>query len=1007
MDIRNYFKKPPQSKPAGDTASKKERKPASGSSGSPIVLDSDDDFQEKAPVTSKFFNGDSSASSSSSSKPSAKRETTDSKSGASKKVKVEEPAPAQSITPESFFGGSKKIHQTMKVTPKTSPSKKSAAGSSAGGSKVKVDKDSYDDHAFDTFFDDQMDVEPSAVDKDIEPVVVKPEPKVKKEVPASPVNKKVTPISTPTPSVVSSSPAKKGRVLPWNSDNAASEKTAKVSKYDQIEDREEDEEKSQKKPVSEKQGRFMKIMEKKQQRAAVHSSADLPVGAEDCLKDLTFVFTGDMPTLSRDDGQDLVKRHGGRVTSAVSGKTSYLVVGDEPGESKINKAKQVKVKMINQDEFLELVRTLPGKGGDAAAVSSQQQKNVVPAKRKSKAVLEDSTNEMAVPEKMAKTSMMASATTPESKQRGLEPVNAPKKPGPVRELWTTKYKPTSLHDLIGNKKNAERLSTWLRRWNPNGTPPKTISKDEPGDARAILISGPPGIGKTTAAHLVARLEGYEAIEFNASDTRSKKSVKECIRDITDTHTMTEYFSADPKNKKAKKKQVLIMDEVDGMSAGDRGGISELITIIKKTKIPIICICNDRQSPKVKSLVNSCYDMRFQRPRTNEIEKTLTAIATREGLQLKSNVVDNLVKSTGADIRQIFNILSTYALQASELNFDTSKEIAKSSEKNMTIGPWDATSKLFGKYTFREASMNDKMDLYFNDHSLMPLMVQENYIRMDPQLAHDTAGGHKVGLAIETLLLLANAAESIASADIIDNVLHKSNNWTLMPLHAVMSTVRPAFFMHGTFVSNGPSYGPGGGYAFPGWLGKNSTQGKNVRLLKEIQLHMRLHTSANKDEVRQSYMPALAPRLTAPLVTKQADGIQDVIDLMDEYYLTKDDWDAILDIGLESCSGKALTANIPTNVKSTFTRTYNKGNHPVPYITSSALGKPAKSSRRDVPDFEDAVEVDDEDVEEEEGDEGSDVDGDRLIQKKEKKAAGGKSAGGAAAAKGKGKGKAKK
>ena len=60
-------------------------------------------------------------------------------------------------------------------------------------------------------------------------------------------------------------------------------------------------------------------------------------------------------------------------------------------------------------------------------------------------------------------------------------------------------------------------------------------------------------------------------------------------------------------------KVVIMDEVDGMSTGDRGGIQELIRIIKTTQTPIICICNDRESPKVRSLANSCYDLTFSKP----------------------------------------------------------------------------------------------------------------------------------------------------------------------------------------------------------------------------------------------------------------------------------------------------------------------------------------------------------------------------------------------------------
>jgi replication factor C subunit 1 len=65
-----------------------------------------------------------------------------------------------------------------------------------------------------------------------------------------------------------------------------------------------------------------------------------------------------------------------------------------------------------------------------------------------------------------------------------------------------------------------------------------------------------------------------------------------------------------------------MDEVDGMSSGDRGGISAIIEMIKKTKIPIICICNDRQSPKIRSLAGHCYDIKFHKPNRNAIVKKL-------------------------------------------------------------------------------------------------------------------------------------------------------------------------------------------------------------------------------------------------------------------------------------------------------------------------------------------------------------------------------------------------
>lgn len=65
---------------------------------------------------------------------------------------------------------------------------------------------------------------------------------------------------------------------------------------------------------------------------------------------------------------------------------------------------------------------------------------------------------------------------------------------------------------------------------------------------------------------------------------------------------------------------LIMDEVDGMAGNeDRGGLQELVQLIKTSRIPIICICNDRNSPKMRTLAGYCFDLRFQRPRLEQIK----------------------------------------------------------------------------------------------------------------------------------------------------------------------------------------------------------------------------------------------------------------------------------------------------------------------------------------------------------------------------------------------------
>jgi len=83
--------------------------------------------------------------------------------------------------------------------------------------------------------------------------------------------------------------------------------------------------------------------------------------------------------------------------------------------------------------------------------------------------------------------------------------------------------------------------------------------------------------------VAANEAGYEVIEFNASDTRSKKSLEQHVMDLVGNRSMSEFYNASGAVRNSKP-IVLVMDEVDGMSSGDRGGVAELNKIIKKTKV---------------------------------------------------------------------------------------------------------------------------------------------------------------------------------------------------------------------------------------------------------------------------------------------------------------------------------------------------------------------------------------------------------------------------------------
>ncbi|XP_008942572.1 PREDICTED: replication factor C subunit 1-like, partial [Merops nubicus] len=90
-------------------------------------------------------------------------------------------------------------------------------------------------------------------------------------------------------------------------------------------------------------------------------SKEIPQGAENCLEGLTFVITGVLECIERDEAKSLIERYGGKVTGNVSKKTNYLVMGRDCGQSKCEKASALGTKIIDEDGLFDLIRTMPGK----------------------------------------------------------------------------------------------------------------------------------------------------------------------------------------------------------------------------------------------------------------------------------------------------------------------------------------------------------------------------------------------------------------------------------------------------------------------------------------------------------------------------------------------------------------------------------------------------------------------------------------------------------------------
>ncbi|KAH8243250.1 hypothetical protein KR032_005944, partial [Drosophila birchii] len=662
-------------------------------------------------------------------------------------------------------------------------------------------------------------------------------------------------------------------------------------------------------------------------------SKEIPKGSPNCLSGLTFVVTGVLESMEREEAEAVIKEYGGKVMTVVGKKLKYLVVGEEAGPKKLAVAEELSIPILSEDGLFDLIREKSGLSKpvkeEKLSPKENQQNNVASKSKvkeekhesKPRVKEEKSANKHKIKEepltspvaKKAKhdgqpvPAVTLKAKKEPSSQTPVTKATEPKKLDEASVAWVDKHKPANIKEIVGQAgaaSNVTKLMNWLTKWyvNHDGKSkpqrPNPWAKNDDGSFyKAALLSGPPGIGKTTTATLVAKELGFDAVEFNASDTRSKRLLKDEVSTLLSNKSLSGYFSG--QGQAVSRKHVLIMDEVDGMAGNeDRGGMQELIALIKDSSIPIICMCNDRTHPKIRSLVNYCYDLRFQRPRLEQIKGKIMSICFKEKVKISPAKVEEIISATNNDIRQSINHIAL--LSAKE---DTSGKPGQYvASKDLKLGPWEVVRKVFTAEEHKRMSLADKSDLFFHDYSLAPLFVQQNYLQVTPQ-----------GNAKDLLAKVAATADALSLGDLIDKRIRANSAWSLLPTQAFFSSVLPGEHMSGHFT---------GQINFPGWLGKNSRSGKRARLAQELHDHTRVCTSGSRLSVRLDYAPFLLNNICRPLAKEGQEGVPAAIEVMKDYHLLREDLDSLVE--LTSWPGKKSPLDaVDGRVKAALTRTYNK------------------------------------------------------------------------------------
>ena len=148
----------------------------------------------------------------------------------------------------------------------------------------------------------------------------------------------------------------------------------------------------------------------------------------------------------------------------------------------------------------------------------------------------------------------------------------------VSSPWTEKHRPKNLAEIRGQDIAIEKIKSFIENFT-NSSNKKTSSK------KSLTLHGPPGIGKTSLAYAIANEIESEIFELNASDLRNKIKLREILQPVAHQKSLL------------KKGKIILVDEVDGISAVDRGGLTELLSLISSTYYPIIITANDIWSKK--------------------------------------------------------------------------------------------------------------------------------------------------------------------------------------------------------------------------------------------------------------------------------------------------------------------------------------------------------------------------------------------------------------------------
>ncbi len=229
--------------------------------------------------------------------------------------------------------------------------------------------------------------------------------------------------------------------------------------------------------------------------------------------------------------------------------------------------------------------------------------------------------------------------------------------------WIIKYRPKTIDDVVDQDEAKKKLIAWFKQWIEGKKPVK----------KAVLLHGPPGVGKTSLVEAIARQYGFELLELNASDYRSAEAIRRTVG------------IAIKKKPLWGKGIIILLDEIDGIAPReDAGGLRVLLDLIPQSENPIVMTANDPWKQQLRPLHQVSELIAFKNLSTTNVIAILQRICDLEGLECEREALRYIAEAERGDVRAAVNDLQAIAEGYGRVTLSLARMLVRGREKKYEI-----------------------------------------------------------------------------------------------------------------------------------------------------------------------------------------------------------------------------------------------------------------------------------------------------------------------------------